>query len=92
LAEGRLTVTWRKLFDHLLALSADDPEAENGDSGGRNRRHSVKSGRVYAYGTSWVDAGADWDEQKVAEFAAVCDVAIPGAVARAMTRDVTAED
>jgi DNA invertase Pin-like site-specific DNA recombinase len=67
LAEGRLTVTWRKPFD-LLVLSPDDPDTENGDSGGQNRRHSVKSGWLYAYRTFWVDPGADWDEQKVPEF------------------------
>lgn len=28
------------------------------------------SGWVYAYGASWLDAGADWNEEKVAEFLA----------------------
>jgi len=43
LAEGSLTVTWRKPFD-LLALSPDDAGSENGDPGSPDRRHSVWSG------------------------------------------------
>jgi site-specific DNA recombinase len=43
LAEGKLTVAWRRPFD-ILASWDDDPEDGNGDSGGQNRRHSVKSG------------------------------------------------
>lgn len=29
------------------------------------------SGWVYAYRTFWVDPGADWDEEKTAEFLAI---------------------
>jgi hypothetical protein len=31
------------------------------------------SGWVYAYRTFWVDAGSDWDEQKLATFLAFRD-------------------
>ena len=44
LAEGVLTVKWRKPFD-ILAESPQTPEDENGDSGDQNRRHSEWSGR-----------------------------------------------
>ena len=44
LAEGRLSVTWRKPFD-LLALTPDPEQVNGGDPGFQNRRHSVWSGR-----------------------------------------------
>ncbi|MCB9779711.1 MAG: recombinase family protein [Alphaproteobacteria bacterium] len=43
LAEGRLSVTWRKPFD-LLALSPDPDTGDGGDPGSQDRRHSVWSG------------------------------------------------
>ena len=45
LAEGALSVTWRKPFD-LLALSADPETEDGGDPGSQDRRHSVWSGRL----------------------------------------------
>ena len=67
LAEGRVAVTFASPSD-VLANPPSEPETENGDPGSPDRRHLVWSGWVYAYRTFWVDAGADWDEQKVAEF------------------------
>ncbi len=44
LAEGRVTVTYRKPFD-ILAEIADPENEEGGDSASQNRRHSVWSGQ-----------------------------------------------
>jgi len=43
LAEGRLTVTWRKPFD-VLAEAGSAENENGGDSDAQNRRHSVWSG------------------------------------------------
>jgi hypothetical protein len=38
------------------------------DFNGTSRILEWWSGWVYAYTTFWLDAGSDWDEQKVAQF------------------------
>jgi hypothetical protein len=45
-----------------------DPNENGADPDEQNRRRRKWSGWVYAYRTFWVDPGADWDEEKTAEF------------------------
>lgn len=69
LAEGVLTVTWRKSLD-LLAESATETANENGDSASRNRRHSVWSAQLDGFRTFAADPPA-WCEEKVSAFEAI---------------------
>lgn len=63
LAEGRLTVTYRKSFD-ILAEIADTKNEEGGDSASQNRRHSVWPAWQNAYRTFWLDPQG-WGSEKI---------------------------
>ena len=65
LAEGRLTVTWRKPFDVLA--EAGSAENENcGDPEHQNRRHPVGSGGANAYRTAALDVEVCSSEHNLA--------------------------
>ncbi|MFM2163427.1 MAG: hypothetical protein RLZZ383_2939, partial [Pseudomonadota bacterium] len=66
LAEGRITVTYRKHSD-ILSEIADPENEEGGDSASQNRRPSVGSAWQNEYRTFWLDPQG-WTSERVLAF------------------------